>query len=320
MFRTKEVKRQLEQADVWKEQAERLRRTLAGIGERLTEAQIDVDQIGMSAAKMDRSLTKVVDGAKETKEEQEGAKETLRGLCDEIRDMDAQFALLGKAYDAQREFANEQPKALKDLMEQSKHYTGFSKTADDTALKSGETLQQIARSAEEMNEGLIRLGNLSLQSAIDAGRLGDAGLAYVQTAETIRQSAAELSGQMEAIRAQIDENLRLYQEQTQTLRKFISLVRDNNVTLGRIAAEAVAETKKSPFDWEKGRGKENCSALSEQIERAMQSSGARQTAVIGEMETVGRCYMEQQDSTAGIEQKIHAMKRMLSEIEQNDTE
>ena len=170
MFRTKEVKRQLEQADVWKEQAERLRRTLAGIGERLTEAQIDVDQIGMSAAKMDRSLTKVVDGAKETKEEQEGAKETLRGLCDEIRDMDAQFALLGKAYDAQREFANEQQKALKDLMEQSKHYTGFSKTADDTALKSGETLQQIARSAEEMNADPARQPLLAVRDRRGAAR------------------------------------------------------------------------------------------------------------------------------------------------------
>lgn len=321
MFRTKEVKRR-SQEEAWKAQIGILQQTLADVNDRLAEAQIEVDQIGMSAAKMDRSLTRVVDYAKETKEGQDKSRDMLHQLREEVGAVEEQLAALGQAYDLQRDFAEHQQQTLKNLMEQSKHYTGLSKSSTDTAFKGEEALNKVESSIAEMDVLLSSIGNLALQSAIDAGRLGDTGLPYVQTAEMIRQLAADFAGRTKDISSQIAEIMELYQEQGKTLHQFISLVRDNNVALGKIAAEAVGETKKAPLSWERYREHvKRYGVLMEELERMAQNCGAKQTAMMQEMESVGDCYMEQQDSTAKMEDRIHIMKRLLSEIDyQHDKE
>jgi DNA-binding transcriptional MerR regulator len=110
--------------------------------------------------------------------------------------------------------------------------------------------------------------------------------------------------------------LALHQEQSVQLHKFIQLVKDNNMTLGKIATEAADQLAEPPVDYRKQD--KQAEQMLEQIQTLrteVEQSSKKQSAIMEEMENVGTCYMEQQDSTAKMEEAIADMKRILSDID-----
>ena len=106
------------------------------------------------------------------------------------------------------------------------------------------------------------------------------------------------------------------QEMDKQMHQFISLLKDNNVSLGRIAAGTEGENQKSTEDAQVLED-----SLTEEAERldklqsAMEQSKNRQEQILLEMESIGTCYMEQQDSTKKMENIIRKMKGMLLDKE-----
>ena len=165
------------------------------------------------------------------------------------------------------------------------------------------------------------MSTLALQAAIDAGRLGDAGSDYIHTAEQIRSLAEAFGSQMDLVMEQMHQLQESEQDLGDQLHQFIALLKENTVSLGRMAAD-VSEQNHSQQP-QIPRTTDGIRRSVEQIQQIEQRTGQcieRQEAIMDAMENVGSCYMEQ-DSTARVEQTISHIKQMLSDTEyQNETE
>lgn len=316
MFHGREVKKQLEQASQIKAQALLYEKVMGAVEANVAEGRVELDQLGMSAAKMDRSLTRVVDCARDTKELHTDANkvlEEIRTKADEALTQEKQMTL---EWLESRVFLETQCEKVSELQEQSKRYTGLSKTLSEFSRQETEDLEKLEQQLQEMESFLGHTATLALQSAINAGRAGEVGREYIQTAEEIRYLAESFSKKVTAAVEQVERMQTSAQEMEKQMRTFIALLKDNNVSLGRIAADAEQELKKVYITPEvlqtymQGQ-LSDC----KHVQSKMKQGEEKQLQILSEMENVGSCYMEQQDSTAKLEEIIRAIKGMLSDID-----
>lgn len=316
MFRNKELKQQLEQANQLQAQIQEYQRVLDGIEMSAAEAQTEVKRLNLSAAKLDRGLTKVVDFAKNTKEKQVESEERLTDIEKQIEDVKSVFNNMQNAYEKKQEYIERQQCDLLELQDQSKRYTGLSKKISDISSKDGNDVTDLIESVKGLQQFVFSIGTLALQSAIEAGRMGDDGAEYIKTAEEIRCLAGEFAFQTEQIQRDLESLQSSHQEMDKQMHTFISLLKENTVSLGKISGEATQEKEISLPDDE-----QILSALSE-IETQLadlhveaQDSKQKQKLIMDEMENIGACYMAQQDSTASMAALIGNIKRIISNIE-----
>lgn len=316
MFRNKELKQQLEQANQLHAQIQEYQRVLDGIEMSASEAQTEVKRLNLNAAKLDRGLTKVVDFAKNTKEKQVESEERLTDIEKQIEDVKSVFNNMQNAYEKKQAYIERQQCDLLELQDQSKRYTGLSKKISDISSKDGNDVTDLIESVKGLQQFVFSIGTLALQSAIEAGRMGDDGAEYIKTAEEIRCLAGEFAFQTEQIQRDLEGLQSSYQEMDKQMHAFISLLKENTVSLAKISGEATQEKEISLPDDEK-----IVSALSE-IETQLadlhveaQDSEQKQKLIMDEMENIGACYMAQQDSTASMAALIENIKRIISNIE-----
>lgn len=316
MFHGREVKKQLEQASQIKAQSCLYEKVIDAMEVSVAEERVELDQLGMSAAKMDRSLTRVVDCAKETKELQSDVNEMLDEIQKEADHAYAQGEKITLEWQESRTFLEKQCEKVSELQEQSKHYTGLSKTLSAFSKQETDELKKLEKQLQEMTGFWGSTSTLALHSAIQAGRMGESGKEYIQTAEEIRCLAESFSKKMTETLESVGRMQTAAQEMEKQMRTFISLLRDNNILLGKIAADTEMEIKKEYMTPEilqtyiQGQ-RADCACLQE----AFQQVEEKQKQILSEMENVGSCYMEQQDSTAKLEEIIQTIKRMLSDID-----
>ncbi len=316
MFHSKEVKQQLEQASQIKAQSLIYEKTIDEVRQGVAEAQVEIDQLGMSASRMDRGLTKVVDCARDTREIQEEAGEIYEDAIEQMQQICRQAQLNTSQYRDRQAFLQKQQEELINLQEQSKHYTGLSKTIFELSSEQNKSLENLQSQFEGMQSFLWTMSNLALRSAIEAGRMGDEGKQYIKAAEDIRTLSGDFADKMEETLKEVSQMKESCQEMDKQMHQFISLLKDNNVSLGRITAGTEGENQKSTEDAQVLED-----SLTEEAERldklqsAMEQSKNRQEQILLEMESIGTCYMEQQDSTKKMENIIRKMKGMLLDKE-----
>ena len=316
MFHSKEVKQQLEQASQIRARSQEYVRVLGKTQEKVAEAQVEIDQVGMSATKMDRSLTRVVDFARETKETADKARQSLEDVRQEISHAQEGLDVLYGVYDEGVDFARHQQEALHRLQEQSKRYTGLSKTLAESSGRECIRVESLIEDMKQLHSFQGTISTLALQAAIDAGRLGEEGTPFIHTAEEIRSLASDFATRTESVTDMVQQLLDEYREMDRQIHSFIALLKENNISLGKLAAEAVKESEKEPVDV---NGLQSLFAdLAggyDTLQEALVHSRQHQEQIMQEMESIGSCYMEQQDSTTHMEEIIGDMKQMFSKID-----
>ncbi len=319
MFRNKQIKQQLAQADQLKLQNQEYQRVMDGVEARTAEVQMEIDQLGMSATRLDRSLTKVVDYAKNTKEKQVETEEHVTQIEEKMDGVQQVFADVQQAYSEKQEYIERQQAGLAELQDQSKHYTGLSKKVADISSKDGESISDLIASVKELRTFVIGIGNYALQSAIDAGRMGEDGTPYIRTAEEIRCMATEFADRTDRLQQGLETLQEQSKEMDAQMHSFISLLKENTVSLGKIAREATKEKEKAlPDTAELADSIVEAKAQLADLHADVRESKQKQELIMEEMENIGTCYMEQQDSTAAMEEMIGNIKRMLSNIDLNE--
>ncbi|MDD6194816.1 MAG: methyl-accepting chemotaxis protein [Lachnospiraceae bacterium] len=316
MFHSKEVKQQLEQASQIKAQSQEYVRVLGTTREKVAEAQVEIDQLGMSATKMDRSLTKVVDFARDTKETADKAQETLEEVKQQMSTAREQLDVICGAYAGGIDFAQRQQEALHQLQEQSKRYTGLSKTLAEISGREHTGVESLIEDMKQLHSFEGTISTLALQAAIDAGRMGEEGTPFIHTAEEIRSLASDFAGRTEEMTGKAQQLLEEYREMDKRIREFIALLKENNISLGKLAAEAVRESEKETADVQALKSLwTELTDRHEKLSETVSCGRQHQEQIMQEMESIGSCYMEQQDSTGHMEEIIGDMKQMFSQID-----
>lgn len=313
MFHSKEVKQQLQQAETLGRQVETYEAMLQTAASDVTEAQMDVDQLQMSAAKMDRSLTKVVGYAKDTRDDQQVMEDGIQECVEVLRQDSLQVGQILEKSAKHTDFLHQQETALTDLMEQSKHYTGLAKSVSEGSNKETSEIKRLMEQMSGLEKFTGTISALALQAAIDAGRLGDEGADFIRSAEQIRSLAEVFGGQLSDTLEQAENLQKEITEMSGQIHQFISLLKDNNRALSKMATD-VSRYNAGQTDTESPEA-----SMAGLIETLQDYQGrvtddiSRQECILEEMEKIGTCYMEQEESTTHLEQTVAHMKQTFAD-------
>ncbi|MCR5143711.1 MAG: methyl-accepting chemotaxis protein [Lachnospiraceae bacterium] len=316
MFGNKGVKEQLQKAEKISAQS---METLGEVTSHVADIRVEIDQLNMSASRMDHSLTKVVDCTKEARDCNEEIQDKLQDMQDMAGQVVEQGQHVAKEYKSQREFVSKQKEELSDLIEDGKNYTKLSKSISENSKKQEEQLVALMAEITSIRTVVNNIGAMALDAAIEAGRLGEQGMNFVKAAENIRQVTGEFGEKTEELQMSLQEMQQTHQMSQQDTNKFISLVKDNNKTAQNLMNAAEKNEKKEAADCEiLDEYLDEIKGLQSEIVDMNDRSIKKQETILNEMESIGSCYMEQQESATKIEEALIKMKQSLENVEKEN--
>lgn len=317
MFRKKDAQQIIEQANQISTQAEQYQKVLEQVEQLATEGRLELDQIGISNNCQKNCYTKLAEFVKQTKENSEQGQENIALLLGQIKILfekeQTSVALLDDYYQNHHKLYE----SLCDMMEQSKHFSGSTKHLQQEVGTYQAINEKMSQNLQQMKEYNHNMSALALQSAIEAGRMGDVGKQYLITAQEISDYVTECEQKLEEVVSVNEEMSQTYQKTQQELNQLIQLLKQQNVML-----QQLAKTTKS--DHSKMKTGEDISLEQELIE--LNGQLQKNQSILGQMTSVGEAmeqqikevskyYLEGQTSSENLDSIFDSIKTELSDLE-----
>ncbi len=128
-----------------------------------------------------------------------------------------------------------------EIVENNKHFTTPMKHISEAPQALREMRQALGERAERMEELSKTMGVLALNSAIEAGRMGESGTRFVTAAEQVRAYADDYEQEALALKDQLgeaEERIASLEEQVHHLNE---LLKENNISMGKSLPRLCAE-------------------------------------------------------------------------------
>ena len=132
------------------------------------------------------------------------------------------------------EKVKEQNEEALKLVDNNKHFTSPSKYLSELPSTFREANQKYSGHIGKMSEYCKQMGVLALNSAIEAGRLGDSGKVFVNSCEVIRTYASNYENEIALMKEEIsasNEKIAYLEEQ---VRHLVGLLKENNVATAKL--------------------------------------------------------------------------------------
>lgn len=132
------------------------------------------------------------------------------------------------------EKVKEQNEEALKLVDNNKHFTSPSKYLSELPSTFREANQKYSGHIGKMAEYCKQMGVLALNSAIEAGRLGDSGKVFVNSCEVIRTYATNYENEIALMKEEIsasNEKIAYLEEQ---VRHLVGLLKENNVATAKL--------------------------------------------------------------------------------------
>ena len=120
------------------------------------------------------------------------------------------------------------------LVDVNKHFTTPSKYTSEFPSNYKAQNQSCRENLDQMEEFGKQMGVLSLQAAIEAGRLGEDGRQFVETAEDIRTYAANYDKVIAQTRLQLEQSDERLSELENQVHHLITLLKENNIATAKL--------------------------------------------------------------------------------------
>lgn len=120
------------------------------------------------------------------------------------------------------------------LVDANKHFTTPSKYISEFPSNYKAQNQSCREKLDQMEEFGKQMGVLSLQAAIEAGRLGEDGRQFVEAAEDIRTYAANYDKVIAQTREQLEQSDDRLNELEKQVHHLITLLKENNIATAKI--------------------------------------------------------------------------------------
>lgn len=120
------------------------------------------------------------------------------------------------------------------LVDANKHFTTPSKYISEFPSNYKAQNQSCRENLDQMEEFGKQMGVLSLQAAIEAGRLGEDGRQFVEAAEDIRTYAANYDKVIAQTREQLEQSDDRLNELEKQVHHLITLLKENNIATAKL--------------------------------------------------------------------------------------
>lgn len=124
---------------------------------------------------------------------------------------------------------NQMHQACMELVESNKHYTDLSKNMTEKASELMEQGNDYVNRLDAMSELGKQMGVVALNSAIEAGRLGEAGKSFVNAAEDVRVLAGQYESSVLELKNEVLSHNEKIQSLEEEIKRLINLLKDSNI-------------------------------------------------------------------------------------------
>lgn len=303
MFGTKKDKILEAELQEVKQQLQQKEQTMDVIAQKQDDVVEHFTRMTASRAQMDTELTEVVSHVKVVKETSEQNCTQAKKLSDDLNEA---LTILQKANKEQELFVEKMSKQrdeIQEIVEQNKHFTTPAKYLTDYVVSNRKEQETIRQNTEKMLEAAKNMSVLSLNAAIEAGRMGDSGRKFVDAAEEIRSFSSQYEETATTIVAQLKESEKKNQELEEQVKHLNTLLRDNNVAMGRVLKDSMVEVD----HYKREGGHLKAAYLQDALDAAAAFAEKetetidRQESILLQMEGIGEEFMEQRECCEELE-------------------
>lgn len=303
MFGTKKDKILEAELQEVKQQLQQKEQTMDVIAQKQDDVVEHFTRMTASRAQMDTELTEVVSHVKVVKETSEQNCTQAKKLSDDLNEA---LTILQKANKEQELFVEKMSKQrdeIQEIVEQNKHFTTPAKYLTDYVVSNRKEQETIRQNTEKMLEAAKNMSVLSLNAAIEAGRMGDSGRKFVDAAEEIRSFSSQYEETATTIVAQLKESEKKNQELEEQVKHLNTLLRDNNVAMGRVLKDSMVEVD----HYKREGGHLKAAYLQDALDAAAAFAEKetetidRQESILLQMEGIGEEFMDQRECCEELE-------------------
>lgn len=137
-------------------------------------------------------------------------------------------------HDKLRALVAKQLEATTALVEENKHFTTPAKYLTETPANLRTAGTSYINRMKELEEDSRKVSVLALNSAIEAGRLGDIGKQFVEASEEIRQNAMAFEQKAASMRGELEDAYKRIDELEEVVGRLVSLMKENNMGTTRL--------------------------------------------------------------------------------------
>ena len=209
----------------------------------------------------------------------------------------------GKGQNSFFDAMKEQTTQIEGIVEKNKHFTTPMKTILEFPAEYAKKEEDLKLQLAQMAELSKNMSVLSLNAAIEAGRMGDAGKNFIAAAEDVRTFSEEFAkGAAEAgvMLAEMNQRIAELEEQTKALNE---LLKENNISMSKVLKEQtkqVADYEASKVDIS-GLISEDVTRETEQFLPAQAQVAEFGGRLSSQLEEMSKGYAEQKSCTDELE-------------------
>lgn len=202
------------------------------------------------------------------------------------------------------------------IVEHNKHFTTPARFLSQVTVDVKQDLDQMQETIQKMQEFGSRMGALSLNAAIEAGRMGEGGLKFIGAAEEVRslsgsyqEAAEELIKKIGEIGGRIGET----QEQVNHLNR---LLKDNNIKMGKTTqgfTDSVYRLEHCGFWDSVPRAEELMQEWAAAMDAGDRGAGARADEAVAQAK---ERFLDQQEAMDALKESWSAILRQMESAKQ----
>lgn len=294
------LEQELQTAQEKQAQAEQ---ALLGVARKKDVLEEQFARVTVSRAQMDADLSEVVEHVKFVKELADADGGRAERLYRNVIETEEEVKAVQKTQKDIVEKITVQRDKIQEIVENNKHFTTPTKYLTEFSGGLREIQGSIQEQLEKMKEFGKNMSVLSLNAAIEAGRMGEAGQNFIQAAEEVRT----FSGQYEQTALEVENQVKQLEERNKELEEqmkhLANLLRENNISMGHLLKESIVcvdDYKKEQTQVNQER-LEALKTAADEFRNHHQEIANRQDCILVEMEEIGKEFMEQKDCVDELE-------------------
>jgi methyl-accepting chemotaxis protein len=251
MFNSKKEKILEEELEWLREENKSQQVLLAEMTEQRGGMTENLEYIGTSRTQMEQDLEQVsehIEHIRELSGSSEAAAGEVHKAIIELNNAVGTFDANHSVFIKKRK---EQDEKIMEIVESNKHFTTPMKHISEYPAAQKESYVSMQQHVAQMHEFSRNMSVLSLNAAIEAGRLGGAGTSFITAAEEVRAYSEQYEREASALGEKIEQaeqRLEVLEEQVHYLNE---LLKENNISMSKVlqnGMQSMASYENSQLD------------------------------------------------------------------------